>query len=218
MRRFLFFLAIILQIIGVWIALTAGKIAGPAANPDSPVRNILYSHIPSSVCALLCFAALLASSIGYLATSKSAYDCVALASAEVAFLFASILNATGMIFSRAEWNIWWTPSPRLISSAILWFLAVVYLILRISLADSPRRQARICAVFGILAVLDVPMVFITARFMPDIHRANFSFDSRIQSVALMMLMFSTLLLAASLIWLRTDILRKQHKLRHRLFE
>ena len=216
MRRVLFFLAVALQIGAIWLALTLGKIAGPSANLESPVRNILYAHIPSSVCALLCFVVLLVSSIGYLATSRPGFDYVATASAEAAFVFTSILNATGMIFSRAEWNVWWTPSPRLISAAILWFLAVVYLILRVSLADSQRRRARICAVYGIIAFIDVPMVLITARFMPDIHRPSFTFDSHIQSVALMLLMLSTVLLAAGLIWLRTHIFINNVKLEQEL--
>ena len=149
-------------------------------------RNILYVHIPNSVCALLCFVVLLAASIGYLATGRQAWDLVAVAAGEVGFVFATVLNATGMIFSRAEWNVWWTPSPRLVTSAILWFLYAVYLILRVSLPGSRQRRARICAVFGIIAFLDVPLVYISARFIPDIHRPSFSFDSAWQTAALLL--------------------------------
>jgi len=188
-----------------WLGLTKGQI-------EPPARNILYAHVPNSVCALLCFVVLLVASIGYLATSKPGWDLVATASAEVGTIFATILNATGMIFSRAEWNTWWTPSPRLISSAILWFLYIVYLILRQSITGSQRRRGRTCAVFGILAFLDVPMVYISARFIPDIHRPNFSFDSSWQTAALMTGMFGTMLLAAAMIWLRADLLAAKAKL------
>lgn len=216
MRRILICVAIALQITGIWLALMVGTITGPSANPDSPVRNILYAHIPSAVCALLCFAVLMISSVLYLIKSKPVFDHIATASAEVAFVLTSILNATGMIFSRAEWNIWWTTSPRLITSAMLWFLAVVYLILRISLADSPRRRARICAIYGIIAFIDVPLVYITARFLPDIHRPNFNFESNFQRISLMLLMLATALLAAALIWLRTDMFINKTKLEQEL--
>lgn len=209
MRKILLFFALILLLSSMWMALTVGRISGPAASPDSPVRNILYAHVPSSICALLCFVVLLVTSIAYLCTNKQKLDFVATASAEVGTVFATVLNATGMIFSRAEWGIWWTPSPRLVSSAILWFLYIVYLILRANLPGSQQRKARICAVFGIIAFLDVPMVFISARFMPDIHRPNFSFDSPWQTVTLMVSMVATLLLAALLIWLKTDILKNK---------
>jgi heme exporter protein C len=194
----------------MWMALTVGQIAGPPPNPDSPVRNILYVHVPSSICALLCFVVLLAASIGYLRTNKPNWDRVAAASAEVGLVFATILNLTGMVFSRAEWGPWWDPrSPRLITSAILWFLYIVYPILRSSIAGSEHRKARVCAVFGIIAFLDVPMVYVSARFIPDIHRPSFSFGSPLQRAAFVLGMIATLLLAALLIWLKTDILKSK---------
>ena len=205
MRRILLLLTFVLLLVSMWMALNIGQI--------TPVkRNILYAHVPSSICALLCFVVLLVASIGYLRTAKPGWDLVAAASAEVGAVFATILNVTGMIFSRAEWNIWWTPSPRLITSAVLWFLYFVYLILRVSIPDSQRRRARVCAVFGIIAFLDVPMVVISARFMPDIHRPSFSFDSPWQSVALILSIAATVLLATVLIWLKTDLSKNKAKL------
>jgi heme exporter protein C len=209
MRRLLFALAIVLLITSTWIGLTRGQIA--------PVqRNVLYVHVPNSVCALLCFVVLLVASIGYLATGRQNWDLVAAAAGEVGFVLATILNATGMIFSRAEWNTWWTPSPRLVTSAILWFLYAVYLILRVSLPGARDRRARLAAVFGIIAFLDVPLVFISARFLPDIHRPNFSFDSAWQTAALMLGMAGTAALAGALIWLRTTLLRTGLKLEEEL--
>ncbi len=205
MRRILLLLTFVLLLVSMWMALNIGQI--------TPVkRNILYAHVPSSICALLCFVVLLVASIGYLCTAKPSWDLVAAASAEVGAVFATILNVTGMIFSRAEWNIWWTPSPRLITSAVLWFLYFAYLILRVSIPDSQRRRARVCAVFGIIAFLDVPMVVISARFMPDIHRPSFSFDSPWQSVALILSIAATVLLATVLIWLKTDLSKNKAKL------
>ncbi|MFQ6034437.1 MAG: cytochrome c biogenesis protein [Sedimentisphaerales bacterium] len=212
MRRVLMLLAFVLLQLSTWMALTIGRIAGPPANPDSVVRNILYAHVPSSICALLCFVALLISSIGYLCTKKPIWDHIAAASAEVGAVFATILNLTGMVFSRAEWGTWWTPSPRLITSAILWFLYIVYLILRVSFPPSQHRRAQICAVFAIIAFLDVPMVFISARFIPDIHRPSFSFDSSWQTGALMLSMAAMALLAFLLIWLRTDLMKSKTRL------
>ncbi len=211
MRRLLFALAFVLLAASTWIGLTRGQI-------DPVQRNILYAHVPNSVCALLCFVILLVVSVGYLITGRQAWDLVAIASAEAGLVFATILNATGMLFSRAEWNVWWTASPRLVTSAILWFLYAVYLILRASLPGSSYRRARICAVFGIIAFLDVPLVFISARFIPDIHRPNFSFDSAWQSAALMMGMAGTAVLAAALIWLRASLLRSSVELEKQLLQ
>jgi heme exporter protein C len=212
MRKILLFITLMLLLASTWTALTKGRIEGPAANPDSPVRNIIYAHVPSSICSLACFTVLLVTAIGYLATGNESWDNVASATAEVGTIFATVLNATGSIFSRAEWGLWWTPSPRLITAAVLWFLYVVYLILRSSLPGSKQRRARICAVFAIIAFLDVPMVLYTARFMEDIHKASFTFDNLWQRGAFMMGMVSTILLAAMLIWIKTDILKIKSRL------
>lgn len=205
MRRFILISAFILLTFSIWTALNPGQI--------EPVRrNIIYAHVPSSICALLCFVVLLVASIGYLVTNKYDWDYIAAAAAEVGAVFATILNLTGMIFSRAEWGPWWTPSMRLITSAILWFLYIVYLIMRSSISGSKSIRARVCAVFGIIAFLDVPMVYISARFIPDIHRPDFSFDSPWQRVAFISSLLAMMLLAAVLIWLKTDLLKNKAKL------
>jgi len=217
MRRILLIVALVLMLAAMWIAFTLGAVEGPPANPKSPVRNIIYIHVPSAICALFCFVVLLVGSVGYLITSRPGWDILAAASAEVGTIFAVILNVTGSIFSRAEWNIWWTPSPRLVSAAILLFLYIVYLILRSSLVTSPRRKGRICAVFGIIAFVDVPMVIISARFIPDIHRPGFGFTSSWQSAAFMLSMAATILLGSLMISLKADILRIKARLDKQTF-
>lgn len=185
------------------IALTRGSV-----NP--PVRNIIYFHVPSSIGALGCFLVLLIASIAYLARGGLFWDHLAAAAGEVGLACATVFNLTGMIFSRAEWNVWWTPSLRLITSAVLWFLYVAYLLLRQALP--PARRGRMAAVFGIIAFLDVPLVFISARLIPDIHRASFSFSSAWQSWALGLMLLGTMVLAGQLIWTRLTLLNLKHHL------
>jgi heme exporter protein C len=207
----MFLIASMLLLASVWIGLTWGQVLGPGGSMDSPVRNIIYLHVPSSICALLCFIVLVIAGIGYLCTTKDAWDRVAIAAAEVGTVFAIILNLTGSIFSRAEWNTWWTAaSPRLVTSAVLCFLYVVYLILRSSLSGSRQRIGRICAIFSIIAFLDVPMVVLSARFIPDpMHRRSFEFGSSWQRLAFFLGMISVVLLGAYFIWLRTNILKNK---------
>lgn len=217
MRFFMLVIAVVLLLVSMWIGLTVGHISGPEANPESVVRNIIYIHVPSSICALLCFVVLVVAGIGYLGTSKDSWDRLAIAAAEVGTVLATVLNITGSIFTRAEWGPWWTPTPRLISAAVLWFLYVVYLILRSSLSGSRKKVARICAVFSIIAFLDVPMVIISARFMPDMHRASFDFDSSWQRLAFFLGMISIALLAAFFIWFRTSFLKVKDSLEQELY-
>ena len=204
MRLFLLIISFCLILVSGWLALTV-------AACDPIQRNILYLHVPPAICSLACFAVLFICSIQFLRTESHTCDHIAAASAEVGFIFATVLNATGMIFAHAEWGQWWTPSLRLITSALLWFLYVAYLILRNSL-PSERNREKICAAFGIIAFIDVPLVFVSARFIRDMHRPSASFESAWQIAALLLAISGTMLLAAVLISIRTDILKFRERL------
>ena len=199
MRSFFLGLSLCLILISGWMALTIGAV-------EPAQRNIIYIHVPESICSLLCFTVLFVCSILYLRTKALRWDYMGAACGEVGLVFATVLNATGMIFARAEWGVWWTPSPRLISSAILWFLYIAYFILRASF-DTEKRKERICAVFGIIAFIDVPLVVVSARFIGDIHQPSFSFETGAQTSALVLAVCGTLLLASMLVWIRNDILK-----------
>jgi heme exporter protein C len=192
------------------MAFTKGQVA-PESQAQTVEKNIVYVHVPSAICTTLCFAALLVAGVAYLTTSKTIWDHIGAASAEVASVLATVLNLTGSVFARSHWGVWWTPSPRLISSAILWFFCVAYLILRASI-QNPRHRARICAVFGIIAFLDVPLVFLTARMMNDMHPSNPGFDTIAQRASFGLSILGIALLATLLIWLKTDILINKAKL------
>jgi heme exporter protein C len=91
---------------------------------------------------------------------------------------------------------------------MLWFLYVAYLILRVSL-PAESRKGRICAVFGIIAFVDVPLVYISARYIPDIHWPKITFESGWQSAAFGLAVGGVLFLAAVLVWLRANMLKLQ---------
>lgn len=197
MRSLFLWLGFCLILVSGLTALTIGAV--------EPVeRNIIYIHAPAAICSLVCFCVLFVGSIQYLRTKMQKWDHIAAASAEVGLVFATVLNATGMIFARAEWGIWWTPSPRLISAGGLWLLYAAYCLLRASFA-AERRKGQISAVFGIIAFVDVPLVLISARYIRDIHRPGFSFQTGAQTAAFALVVLGTLLLAAALIWIRADI-------------
>lgn len=76
MRRFFMCLSFVLLVGSAWLALSIGQV-------DEVIRNIVYFHVPSSICALLCFTLILICSIGFLATKKLYWDYLAAAAAEV---------------------------------------------------------------------------------------------------------------------------------------
>ena len=62
--------------------------------------------------------------------------------------------------------------PRLTTTLVMWFVYCAYLILRASGIGGERR-AVVSAVVGIVAFLDVPLVFLSARMWRSIHPSVF---------------------------------------------
>jgi heme exporter protein C len=98
-----------------------------------------------------------------------AADAFALASAEVTVLYVSIGLATGMLWGRAAWGIWWTWDARLTTYLLLWLLYVSYLLVRRLAA--PGQTAVISAVLAIFAAIDIPICYMSIRWWRTQHPA-----------------------------------------------
>lgn len=137
------------------------------------VQKIFYAHLPLAWWSLFSFFGVFVCGIIYLKTRAERWDLLAGALAEVGLLFATLALITGSIWARKSWNTWWTWDPRLTTTLVMWFIYAGYLLVR-SMDLDKRRQATVCAVVGIVAFLDVPLVFLSARLWRSIHPAVFS--------------------------------------------
>ena len=139
------------------------------------VQRIFYYHVPTSMLSLIWPYVNFIASICYLAWRRRdplralAADAVAIAAAEVAVVYSSISLATGMLWGRAAWGIWWTWDARLTSMLLLWLLYVSYLMLR-KLSATGQAQT-LAAVLSIFAAIDVPIVFMSIRWWRGQHPA-----------------------------------------------
>ncbi len=145
----------------------------PIEQTLGPVQKIFYTHLPLAWWTMISFFVVFAASIAYLKTRRQRWDHLAGAAAEVGVLFSTLALITGSIWARKSWNTWWTWDPRLTTTLVMWFIYAGYLLVRAMDIDK-RRQATVCAVVGIVAFLDVPLVFYSARLWRSIHPAVFS--------------------------------------------
>lgn len=137
------------------------------------VQKIFYAHLPMSWWALASFLTVFVASILYLAKRDAKWDRLAGAAAEIGVLFSSLALVTGSLWARPMWNVWWTWDPRLTTTLIMWFVYMAYLLLRASDIGAERKPV-VCAALGIVAFLDVPLVFISARYWRSIHPTVFA--------------------------------------------
>jgi heme exporter protein C len=173
------------------------------------IQKVFYVHLPLAINTFVAALVVFVASIGFLMQRTTWWDDVASAAAKVAVLFCGGVLITGMIWGRCAWGTWWTWSPRLTFSLMLWLLYVVYVMLRGSV-ESPERRAVISAVYGIIAFLDVPLVWLSARLMPDIHPASVDLETPMR-LTLIVWFVPITLICLGLIVARYQLNRKQRQ-------
>ena len=140
------------------------------------IQKIFYLHLPMAWWALISFFTLFCASIAYLWKRNAKIDNFCAASAEIGVLFSGIALATGIIWAKRSWGVWWTWDPRLTTTLVMWFIYAAYLVFR-GLDIPAAKKRKLCAVLGILAFLDVPLVFFSARIFRSIHPSVFAHQS-----------------------------------------
>lgn len=145
----------------------------PVEKTMGPIQKIFYLHLPAAINAFGACLVAFVGGVGYLWQRKMSWDDLSAAAAKIAALLCTVVLVTGSIWGKVAWGKWWTWSPRLTFSLLLWLLYVVYLVIRPAIDAGPRR-ALVCAVYAIAAFLDVPLVYLSVRMMPDIHPVSAS--------------------------------------------
>ena len=180
------------------------------------MQKVFYVHLPLAWWALISFFVVFLASVAVLRRARAAADRLCQAAAEVGVLLTTLTLATGMIWARRSWGVWWTWDPRLTTALIMWFVYTGYLLLR-GLDLPPRRKSVICAVVGIVAFLDVPLVFLSARLWRSIHPAVFAArgggmepEMKLTAIACVV---SFALFWAGLVWLRKRQLDMETRVR-----
>lgn len=159
-----------------------------------PVQKIFYIHLPVALNSFLAAFVAFVGGVGYLWTRQAAWDHLSNAAARVTVLFCGIMLLTGMIWARVAWGSWWTWSPRLTFSLVLWLLYAAYVIVRPSI-DSRSKRAVVCAVYSVLAFLDVPLVYLSVKVLPDIHPSQITLETPMRITLLVGFVAITMLCA-----------------------
>jgi heme exporter protein C len=153
---------------GMVLALYMAFLVAPRERTMGDLQRIFYFHVPGGITAMTAFAVNFIASVMFLARRTAWWDALALAAAEAGAMLISINLVTGPIWAKPVWFVWWTWSPRLTLTLVLWILYVAYLLVRNYVSD-PERRAVIAAVFGIVAFADVPLVWFSIRWWRDQH-------------------------------------------------
>jgi heme exporter protein C len=149
--------------------------------PNAPVegfrQRIFYLHVPVALTAYACFAAAAWKALRLLWTRDQRYDLESYTAVHMGVIFGVLTLATGSIWARTSWGVWWTWSERqLVLFLVLFLFYSAYFMLRFSVEPGPRR-ANVSAVYAIFGVVLIPISFLAIRLAENlIHPVVFSRD------------------------------------------
>lgn len=165
--RALMSLAAVAVAIGLWFALTA-----PPDALQGAYSRLLGIHPPAMWVAFIAFGVTALGSIMWLFKKTERWDRLASASVEVGVIFTGIGLFTGMVWGQAVWGTPWDwQDPRLMSTAVMFFVYVGYIALRNSI-DDPNVRARRSAILGTIAVIQVPLVYFSVNLFRTLHQTQ----------------------------------------------
>ncbi len=173
--------------------------------------NIFYIHVPVAWTAFLMYLCVMISGILFLTKKDKVWDHRGLAFAEVGTLFMFLVLTTGPIWAKPAWGIFWPWEPRLTTSLVLFLIFLGYFMLR-QFGGNPEQVSRYAAVVGILAFLDVPLIFLSVKFwLPEMQshpQVGQYFDSAnpLPTYLVIFSFISLLVLSSLMVRFRTNIL------------
>lgn len=212
-RRWLEILAVVAVAAGLFRAMTV-----EADVVQGDVQRIMYVHVPSAWLAFLAFAVTVFGSVAWLRTRNRKWDRLAASSAEIGVVFTGLAIAAGMIWARPVWGQFWTWEPRLVTTALLFFIYLGYLALRRAVID-PEQRARRSAIMGIVAFIQIPIVYESVNWWRSLHQTSSrnSIDTPLRITLLLGVLAFTVMYAA-LLRRRLELARIEDELDMRRFE
>ena len=141
-------------------------------------QKIFYVHVPSAWVGFLSYFIVMIAGLMLFIKNNDKWDDIGLAAAEIGTFFMGLVLITGPIWDKPIWGTFWIWEPRLTTTLILFLFYLGYFMFR-SFGGNIERVRRQAAALGILAFINVPIVFMSVKFWepeiqshPQVEMAN----------------------------------------------
>jgi heme exporter protein C len=141
----------------------------PTEAAQGNTQRIFYIHVPLAVVGAYGSALLLfLGCLGFLITRDLKWDRFAASSAEMGVVFTAAQLLTAMMWAKPIWGTWYVFDSRGTLQIVLLLIFIAYFMLRSYLPDREKR-AKLCAVFGLLGMVDVPINYLSIYLFRTQH-------------------------------------------------
>ncbi len=141
----------------------------PTEATQGNAQRIFYIHVPLAVVGAYGSAILLfIGCLGFLITGDFKWDRFGATSAEMGIVFTTAQLLTAIMWAKPIWGVWYAFDSRGILQLVLLLIYIAYFMLRAYLPDREKR-AKLCAVFGLLGMVDVPFNYLSIYLFRTQH-------------------------------------------------
>jgi heme exporter protein C len=144
-----------------------------------PIQKLIYIHLPAAVASLVAAFVVFVASLAFLWTRRRLWSRLANAAAGATVACSLMVLGTGMLWAKVYWGSWWTWSPRLTFTLGMSVLYIGYLLIDRLIVPATRRWTA-CAVYGSIAYLEVPLVYLSMRLLADVHPDSIPLSSEMK--------------------------------------
>jgi heme exporter protein C len=141
----------------------------PEDDAQGEVYRIIYLHVPAAFAAFLAAAVLLIASVGTLRSNAERWLLMSRSATEVGLVFTVLTLATGSIWGRPTWGVWWTWDARLTTTFLLALMFGGWILLYRAISPGIARR-RSCAILGIMIAVDVPIIYQSVNWWRTLHQ------------------------------------------------
>lgn len=141
----------------------------PRSTEQAEYSRLIAVHPPVAWVSYVAVAVAAVAAIAFLFTRRAGADRLTIASLEVGVVFTALTLATGSIWSRPTWGVWWRWDPRLTTEALLLALLVGAVALRRALPPGTGRGV-ITSVFALTTLGLLPIVHFSVELWRSQHQ------------------------------------------------
>jgi heme exporter protein C len=131
------------------------------------VYRIIFIHVPAAINADIFFTVALITAILFLATKNFFWDSLTVSCVEVGAMLTLLNLATGSIWGRNQWGVWWAWDLRMTGQLMCFLLYMGYLLIRPAISE-PTQRATMSSIVAIFAYADIPLVLMAIR-LPNVR-------------------------------------------------
>jgi heme exporter protein C len=153
----------------IGVGLYIGFFVAPTDFQQGESYRIIFVHVPAAWMSMFLYVVMaIWAGLGLGLNARPSFM-MAQAVAPTGALFTFLALLTGAMWGKPTWGAWWVWDARLTSELILLFLYGGVMLLRTSI-DDPRRADRASAVFALIGVVNVPIIYFSVRWWNTLHQ------------------------------------------------